>query len=273
MKEFQVRTIWGLIFASTLTGAILLGPFTFAMLFLILSVFVLKEFYTICEKGGFSPQVYPGIAAGIMLFILSFLIAEEYLPVRTFLYLIPLVYAFPVYELYRRKENPYTNIALTVFGIIYVTVPFSIFNFLAFSINEGNPLYSNVYMISLFIFVWASDSGAYLFGVSFGKHRLFERISPKKSWEGLIGGILASLLAAWVLSLIYKEHDFYLLGILAVVVTISGTMGDLIESMFKRSIGLKDSGRFMPGHGGLLDRFDSILLATPAIYFVLRFFT
>jgi phosphatidate cytidylyltransferase len=132
-------------------------------------------------------------------------------------------------------------------------------------------MYSNVVIISLFLFVWASDSGAYLFGVRFGKHRLFERISPKKSWEGLLGGVVTALLVAWLLTFVYHQYSLLWLGTMAIVIVISGTLGDLTESMIKRSIGIKDSGKFMPGHGGLLDRFDSILLASPAIYFLLQF--
>ena len=272
MKELLTRSIWGFVFAVSLTGAILIGSFTFAALFLTLSVFVLREFYSLCSKAGFSPQVYPGLGVGGLIYLFSFLVAEDYFPAKVFLYLLPLVYASFVYELYRNKKNPLVNISLTLLGIIYVTIPFSILNFLAFPASHDGPMYSNVVIISLFLFVWASDSGAYLFGVRFGKHRLFERISPKKSWEGLLGGVVTALLVAWLLTFVYHQYSLFLLGGMAIVIVISGTLGDLIESMIKRSLGIKDSGKFMPGHGGLLDRFDSILLASPAIYFMLQFF-
>ena len=271
MKELVTRSIWGFFFAASLTGAILIGSYTFAALFLVLSVFVLWEFYSLCHKAGYSPQIYPGLVVGSLIFLFSYLVAEDYFPAKAFLYLLPLIYASFVYELYRNKKNPLVNIALTLLGIVYVTIPFSILNFLAFPPSHDGPIYSNVIIISLFLFVWAGDSGAYLFGVRFGKHRLFERISPKKSWEGLLGGIVTALLIAWILTYV-DQYSFIVLGLLAIVVVISGTLGDLIESMFKRSIGVKDSGKFMPGHGGLLDRFDSILLASPAIYFLLQFF-
>ena len=273
MKELRARTIWGLVFATSLAGAILIGSFTFAALFLTLSVFVLREFYCLCKKAGYSPQLYPGLVTGTAIFFVSFLVAGHYIPVRFFLYLLPLLYVITVIELFRKKKSPIVNIALTIFGIVYVTIPFSILNFLGFPSNEDQPVYTNVLLISLFLFVWASDSGAYLFGVRFGKHRLFERISPKKSWEGLFGGVVAALFVAWLLTFVFHQYSFKLMGIMAIIVVISGTLGDLIESMIKRSIGIKDSGKFMPGHGGLLDRFDSILLASPAIYFVLQFFS
>ena len=128
-------------------------------------------------------------------------------------------------------------------------------------------------LISLFVLVWAGYSGAYIFGVRFGRHRLFERISPKKSWEGLLGGVITAIATAWILNLLYPQYNIILMIVMAIVVVISGTLGDLVESMIKRSIGVKDSGRFLPGHGGLLDRFDSILLASPVIYFVFQFFS
>jgi phosphatidate cytidylyltransferase len=272
LKELHTRTIWGLLFAAALTGAILLGPYTFAALFLIFSLFVLREFYALCREAGFAPLIYLGLLTGFLLFVLSFFIAAKVFPYHVYIFLLPVIYAIPVYELFRKKKNPLANIAITGFGIVYVSIPFSLLNFLAFPEPEGINNYSYSLLISLFIFVWASDTGAYIFGVRFGRRRLIERISPKKSWEGLFGGIVTAIAVAWILTLVFPQYDFVFLGVLAVVIVISGTLGDLVESMIKRSIGVKDSGRFMPGHGGLLDRFDSILLATPVIYFVLEFF-
>ncbi len=273
LKELHAGSIWGILYAIALTGAILLGSYIFATLFLIFSVFALREFYSLCRAAGFSPQVYPGLFVGAIIFVLSYFIAEQSITYKTYSYLLPLIYAIPVYELFRKKKNPLANIALTGFGIIYVSIPFSILNFLAFNEFKGISTYNYGLLISLFVFVWASDSGAYLFGVRFGRHRLFERISPKKSWEGLFGGVVTAIATAWILSFVFTQYSFVFLGIMAMVVVISGTLGDLVESMIKRSIGIKDSGRFMPGHGGLLDRFDSILLASPVIYFVLQFFS
>lgn len=272
MKEFQVRTLWGALFVTVLLGAILLGPYTFALLFLILSVFALREFYLLCRTAGFSPQFYPGLIAGALLFIISFFIAKHSIPYKSFSYVLFLIYAFPVYELFRKTKNPVTNLALTGFGIILVSIPFSLLNFLAFPEFEEKTIYNYELLISLFLFVWASDSGAYIFGVKFGRHRLFERISPKKSWEGLFGGAFTALVVAWILSYLFPQYSFVLLGVMAMIVVVAGTLGDLVESMIKRSVGVKDSGRFMPGHGGLLDRFDSIMLATPIIYFAFQFF-
>ena len=272
MKDLVTRSIWGLLFAIVLTGAIILGPYSFGALFLIISVFALHEFYSLCQEGGFSPQVYPGLLTGAMIYILSFLVAKNDLPYHAYVYVLPVLYSFAVYELFRKKKNPIANLSLTAFGIIYVSLPFSLLNFIGFHEINGVMDYHYELLISLFLFVWASDTGGYLFGVRYGRHRLFERISPKKSWEGLFGGIVAAIFVAWILSLIFPVYSFALLGVMAILTSLTGTFGDLVESMIKRSIGVKDSGRFMPGHGGLLDRFDSILLATPVIYFVFQFF-
>ena len=272
MKEFHTRTVWGFIFVSAILSAVLLSSYTFVLIFLTLSVFVLREFYSLCHKAGFSPQIYPGLFAGAIIFVLSYFVAEKTIPSKAFCFLLPLIYALPVYELFRKKKNPLANIALTEFGIIYVSIPFAMLNFLVFKESEGIVTYNYKLLISLFVFVWASDSGAYFFGVRFGRHRLFKRISPKKSWEGLIGGVFTAICAAAILTFVFPEYNFVLLGVMAIIVVISGTFGDLVESMIKRSISVKDSGRFMPGHGGLLDRFDSILLASPVIFFVVQFF-
>ena len=273
MNEFRTRTVWGFLYVVVLLGAILLGSYTFAALFLILSVFVLREFYSLCRIAGFSPQVYPGLIAGAAIFMISYFVAKQTFTYKAFDYVIPFIFAVPVYELFRNKDNTIANIATTVFGIVFVTIPFSMLNFLAFPEFEGFNVYNYGLLISLFVLVWAGDSGAYIFGVRFGRHKLFERISPKKSWEGLFGGVITAIATAWILNLVFPQYNIVLLIVMAIVVVISGTLGDLVESMLKRSIGIKDSGRFMPGHGGLLDRFDSILLASPVIYFVFQFFS
>jgi len=273
LNEFRTRTFWGFLYVIVLLGAILIGPYTFALLFLILSIFALREFYTLCQTAGFSPQVYPGLITGAVIFILSYFVANQTITYAAFYFLLPLIYAIPVYELFRKKENTMANIALTGFGISFVSIPFAMLNFLAFPEFEGYKIYDHGLLISLFVLVWAGDSGAYIFGVRFGRHRLFERISPKKSWEGLLGGVITAIATAWILNLLYPQYNIILMIVMAIVVVISGTLGDLVESMIKRSIGVKDSGRFLPGHGGLLDRFDSILLASPVIYFVFQFFS
>lgn len=271
MKDFQVRTLSGVMFVIVLTGAIVSGPYTCALLFLLLTVFILREFYTLAVLGGYSPQAIPGMLIGGILFILSFLLAINAIGPKLFYSFLVALFFFPVCELFRKSKSPIANIAITGFGILYVSVPISILNFLMFPVKGDDPVYDSTLLLSLFIFLWANDSGAYLFGISFGRHRLFERISPKKSWEGFFGGLITAVGAASILSLIFRQYSLSFLTIIAVATVISATLGDLVESMIKRSVGVKDSGRFMPGHGGLLDRFDSLLLASPVIFFILQF--
>lgn len=270
MKDLGTRTIWGALFVIVLTGAIFLGPYTFAILFLVLSVFTLKEFYQLTAACGFSPQLIPGLATGVIIFILSFLDSSGTLMLKWYFLLMPLLFFYLVFELYRKKENPLGNIGVTLLGNMYVAVPFAMLNYFVFRENTLERFYDSSLLISIFVFIWSSDSGAYLFGCKFGRTKLFERISPKKSWEGFFGGLFTAAVAAWLLSLIFTRYSLSSLILLSAITVIAGTMGDLIESMLKRSAGVKDSGQFMPGHGGLLDRFDSLLLAAPMIFFILQ---
>ena len=184
-----------------------------------------------------------------------------------------------VIELYRRQDKPFDSLSHTFFSILYTAVPFSMFPFAAFSRTGLNSLlphpnisFSPGIVIGFFILIWANDTGAYLTGMSFGRHNLFERISPKKTWEGFFGGIILSLVAAWFLSGWLGVVDKTQWVIIAMIVSVSGTYGDLIESMLKRSSGVKDSGTIMPGHGGFLDRFDSAIVSFPLVYLFITLF-
>ena len=172
-------------------------------------------------------------------------------------------------ELYKTTGNPFQNIAITLLGICYIAVPFSLFNFLVF--NHYNTSYSFGLLLCLFSFNWTNDTGAYLFGISLGKHRLFERISPKKSWEGAIGGALCVVGMAIFFSHILLCISLANWIILGLLVSIFGVFGDLVESLLKRSLNIKDSGTFLAGHGGFLDRFDAVIFSTPVFFVYLHF--
>ncbi len=174
-------------------------------------------------------------------------------------------------ELFLQNKNPIINIGVTLTGLLYIVLPFSILNFfyypeMNYGFPSGRPL-----LIGFFIIIWGNDTFAYLSGMAFGKHKLFERISPKKTWEGTIGGGVFAVIAAIVLSFIYKDFNAFEWMGFALTIIIFGTFGDLFESLIKRTIGLKDSGNIMPGHGGILDRFDSILIAAPFAYLYIVF--
>ncbi len=158
------------------------------------------------------------------------------------------------------------NWAYLILGQVFIALPFSLLNFLVFPSGEFNP----VFLLSLFVLIWTNDTGAYVVGISFGKHKLFERISPKKSWEGFFGGIFFALILAYFLPQITGEIDILRWFGFALIAVVFGTWGDLIESLIKRTVDVKDSGNILPGHGGLLDRFDSLLFAVPLIYIYLQ---
>jgi phosphatidate cytidylyltransferase len=172
--------------------------------------------------------------------------------------------------LYKRGERkPFTNIAFTFLGVIYVAVPFSLLH--VFILRNG--VYSYQILLGCLFLLWASDTGAYFAGVRYGKTKLFERVSPKKSWEGSMGGALAALMMAFVLAFVFQDLPPWQWHVIAVIIVVAGTYGDLVESLFKRSIAIKDSGSSLPGHGGFLDRFDGLLLSAPFIATFLNIFS
>ncbi|MEI7831062.1 MAG: phosphatidate cytidylyltransferase [Prolixibacteraceae bacterium] len=272
MKELYKRSISGLLFAAVLIGTIWYGPWSFALLFGLFSIFILKEFYQLSKAAGISPQKNIGILFGFSIFLLTFLYHVGILTIDPTGFCLSVLFVIPALELYRKKKNALENISVTLFGILYIILPFSLFNYFVFPAFPLDNNYDPILLISLFFLIWSFDSGAYLFGVAFGKHRLFERISPKKSWEGFFGGWFLCIIFGIALQRIFQKYDITFMILLATIVTISGTFGDLVESMIKRNLGIKDSGKFLPGHGGLLDRFDSILFASPFVYLLIRFF-
>jgi phosphatidate cytidylyltransferase len=185
-------------------------------------------------------------------------------------YLVLIIYLM-VGELYKKKPNPIHNWAYALMSQLYVALPFALLNVLAFSTGavstDGEMMvtgYNPILPLSIFIFTWINDTGAYCSGMLFGKHRLFERISPKKSWEGFAGGLVVCLLASMLMYRLFPFLPMWAWAGLALTVVVFGTWGDLTESLLKRQLQIKDSGNILPGHGGMLDRFDSSLMAIPA---------
>ena len=190
-------------------------------------------------------------------------------------YVLLLLYMM-ISELYLKKENPVLNWAYSMLSQLYIGLPFALLNVLAFHNDPGSEYssvsYNPILPLSIFIFLWLNDTGAYCIGSLIGKHRLFERISPKKSWEGFFGGLILSLASSQAFAWFAPEiNRMNWLGLAATVV-LFGTWGDLIESLLKRTLGVKDSGNVLPGHGGMLDRFDSVMLAVPASYIYIELF-
>ncbi len=265
MKNFLTRIITATIFGVVFIGSIIWGEWSFAALFLLISIIGILEFYKLVEKGGYQAQKLLGTLIGVFLFVSVYFIYSPHIKFEFLFLLFPLTVLVFIIELYRKKENPFANIAITFLGIAYVVLPFSLLSSFVFSYS-GSTMYTPNILLGVFFLIWIYDSGAYIFGVSLGKHRMFERISPKKSWEGFFGGTLSALVLAWFISGYFTSITMFDWMFIALIVIIVGTYGDLVESMLKRSLGIKDSGKILPGHGGILDRFDAVLLCSPLIF-------
>lgn len=268
MKNFIIRAVTGVLFAAVLIGAILYSGLSFIALFSLICALSIFEFGQLINNSG-RARVNKRISVlgGVYLCLAFFGYCTETATSQIFIpYLAILIYLM-ISELYLKRENPVSNWAYTLMSQLYIALPFALMNVLAFQYNEETNMvdgYSYVFPLSIFIFIWMNDTGAYCVGSLIGKHRLFERISPKKSWEGSIGGGLLAVAASFGLSALFPVMSTCEWIGLALVVVVFATWGDLTESLLKRQLGVKDSGKILPGHGGMLDRFDSALLAIPA---------
>ena len=227
------------------------------------------EFYKLSGLDGMVPLKTFGTIIGTLIFCATFLIEIRHISYRYYFLLFPLVACIYMIKLYKKLERkPFTNIAFTILGIIYVATPFALLTIATF--EEGT--YNYEIMLGCLLILWANDTGGFIAGTLFGKTKLFERISPKKSWEGAVGGAVLGLAFAWGISNYFETLAFWQWMVISVVIIIGGDYGDLVESLLKRSIEIKDSGDSLPGHGGFLDRFDGLLISAPFIVAFLEIF-
>jgi len=266
LNNFLKRTISGSLFVIAIVGSIFLGRIPFFIIFLGLMIATMYEFYNLSMRARIRPQFLYGILLGVTLFVWTFLYASGQLEPITFFGILPLIVSVYIIELYRAHQRPFQNIAFTLIGVLYISLPFSLLNFFVLNGTSFRLSYSPDILLGFFFLIWANDTGAYLFGMSIGKHKLFPRVSPKKSWEGFFGGLVVTAIVAWIISMFFYDISLMHWMTIGFITAIMGVFGDLVESMFKRSLGVKDSGKFLPGHGGLLDRFDAILLSIPVVY-------
>jgi len=261
LSNMQQRIITGVIGATIMMSGIYYNAYSFGALFLAITVLAQIEFYRLARVDKHTPLMFLGTLIGAVLFIITFGYLNHLWGGIYFLILFPLCTLVYFTKLYQKEEKPFTQIAYTFLGVLYVALPFSLFEYVAF-VNDS---YEWQMVAGSLFLLWASDSGAYFAGTWFGKTKLFPRISPKKSWEGSLGGLITSLLVAYVLTIYFTNIAPYKWFIMSSLIVVAGTYGDLVESMLKRSIDIKDSGSILPGHGGFLDRFDGLLLSTPYI--------
>ena len=271
MKNFIVRTITGIIFVAAIVASFL-RPEAMVLLFSLVTGLTVWEFTGLVnERPGVTVNRFICTVAGVYFFYaMTYFCSDLYggtaKSVVFIPYLVTIIYLI-ISELYLKQEDPVQDWAYTVLSQMYIALPFSLTNVLAFTATpHGQVVYNWLLPLSVFVFLWMNDTGAYCIGSLIGRHKLFPRISPAKSWEGSIGGAVFVLATAWAISYFVDNTILSLpewLG-LGIVVVLFGTWGDLVESLLKRTLDIKDSGNILPGHGGMLDRFDSSLMAIPA---------
>ena len=265
-KNLIQRTFSGLIFISIIIISILWHPYAFGVVFFVATFLGLYEFYKLTSKPKtIEINLIVGTFGGLVLFVCSFL--HAYGLTSDLVFSVYALYSLIVFisELFRKKENPTNNWAYYFLGQIYVALPFSLLNYIIFV--QG---YQPWLLLAFFITLWVNDSGAYATGMLFGKHKMFERVSPKKTWEGFAGGAVFALLLGYVFSRFIPDISLVQWLVFTELVVVFGTLGDLCESLLKRTEKVKDAGKLIPGHGGILDRFDSMLLAAPVILIYLN---
>lgn len=252
MNELFLRISTGLVFLVVVVGCIVWNPYSLASVFYVAGVIGMLEYYNLVKIGGLHPQITLGVLAGTVLYFTIELVKLELAPTAIVALSIPFFMAIFIYELYRERPEPFNNIAHTLMGIVYVMAPFALLNVFSFDeiVNDFQP----ELVLGFFVMLWLNDTGAYVFGKLLGRHKLFPKISPNKTWQGAFGGILAAIAGASILSTFSADVAIYHWFILAVIISVSAIFGDLVESRLKRSIGVKDSSNLLPGHGGILDR-------------------
>lgn len=274
-KNLLVRTISGVVLLLLVVGALVWSKWSTGTLFAVIMVGGLLEFYRLCRKKGVEPMISVGVATSLAIFALAFAVFLQWgspatettarIVLGALLYIMLIVPTTFVCELWRKSPTPIANIATTFMGVIYVALPMAALLYIP-QMLVGK--WSAWAMMAFLSIIWINDIFAYLVGITLGKHRLCERISPKKSWEGFFGGLVGAVGAALLFGHLF-EGNLLVWGGLGLVTALAGVAGDLVESLIKREVDVKDSGKMMPGHGGFLDRFDALFVAAPFALFYL----
>lgn len=265
MKEFITRTLTGIVFTLALIGSIIWSHYSLLALFLIISLLGLHEYFGMIAKiQNVRPLRTTGFIAALLLYLTIAFVSLGEISIALLLAIPSLFVLVFVVGLLCKQEKSFTDAVYTVTGLIYVVIPFALLGAI------GNPMFVNgsyypEIVLGFFVLMWAYDVFAYLVGSLIGKHALMKRVSPKKSWEGFVGGAVFSILAAYLISLLSDELNSVHWIIIALIIITFGTLGDLTESALKRQVGTKDSGSLLPGHGGILDRFDGVVFSAPLV--------
>jgi phosphatidate cytidylyltransferase len=275
LSNIVTRALSGAVFIAIVIGSVLLHPYAYAGVMVAVIVWALLEFYDIVIKDRVHAGKFIGVLTGVTVFAAGFFYAQRLVTADVFLFFIPLLVFLFISQLYSTDHYTFRAIAYTLTGVVYIALPLTLCNGMVFPSADGrfpNPddPYTPDILLGFFILLWSNDTFAYLTGMLLGRHRLFERISPKKSWEGFFGGLVCTVAFSLLVAKLFPIMPFYHWMAVAAIIVVFGVYGDLIESLLKRNLKIKDSGHFLPGHGGILDRFDSVLLAAPMVYFYLE---
>lgn len=249
-------------------GGILYNQYSFLIVFSLITALALYEFYGLIVKTKSAElnRIFNTLG-GLLLFVGGYFFFTS--SDRQLFALVPYgIYILSLFtsELFLKRTNPIQSLAYAVLGQIYLAIPLSLLSYLAFAYDISNGIYHYAFLLALFVFIWINDSFAYLTGSLFGKHRMFERISPKKSWEGFIGGAIFTIGSSIIFANFFSQLPLWGWIGFAIIMITFGTLGDLVESLFKRTLNVKDSGNLLPGHGGILDRIDSVIFSIPALF-------
>ena len=269
MNNLTTRTITGLIYVIVVVLSTLLHPLTFLLLLVFFTIIGIREFYKLTANDKVHPQTISGIIAGVAIVVVAYLNAAEYYRDWIFYLIIATPILIGLIELLNKKGEFDKNVMFNLLGIVYVAAPLSLLEFSGFP-ESLNHTYSYEIILGYFIILWLYDTGAYLVGSTFGKHKILPRISPGKSWEGVIGGMVIGIGTAIILAMFFELLEMIQWIVISILIAITGTIGDFIESGIKRKAGVKDSGNIFPGHGGMLDRIDSVLFSAPFVFLYLK---
>lgn len=264
MSGFIQRAVTAIVFVLVMVGGVYGHPISHIGLFVLITAFCLWEYFglTLGKKDG--NRKWLGVIVGLLpIILLSSMAINTNSPAFTLnnslLLLLPAIGSIFLYELFQQSEQPYTNIGVLLSGFLYIGIPFALIPLITFT----NGLFQPNIVFGLLLLTWANDTGAYLIGSQIGRTKLFPRISPKKTWEGSLGGVIVTVIVGYLLSTFFTDLNVRDWLVLSGIVAIFGSLGDLVESMLKRSLNIKDSGNLLPGHGGFLDRFDAFLFLLP----------
>jgi phosphatidate cytidylyltransferase len=270
MNNFWQRLFTGIAFVGIISASVIWSPLTCMALFLIVNLFCMAEFYKLFGLNKL--YTLTGIVSGTFLYLSVSLYAAGIIAPVYVLIIFPLLFVLLIPVIFNPDEDLFRHIGTMLFGLLYISLPLSLFVFTAFPDNEY--VYNYHFLLAVLVFTWVNDTMAYVSGSLFGKHKFYEKLSPKKTWEGVAGGFVFTLLFSYVFYRFYPDLALIHWIFIAIIVSVFAIIGDLFESRIKRGLNIKDSGTFFPGHGGFLDRFDALLFVIPFnfiyIFFVIN---